>query len=195
MDNNKIWQKTILEADPDFFNSLAEIQTPQYLWIGCADSRVPANQICGLKAGEIFVHRNVANQALPSDINFLAVLQYAVQVLKVKDIIVTGHYGCGGIKAGFKKHDHGPLQAWLSNIRDLRWRYRKELILPTQQQNEHLLCELNVKQQVYNIARVPIVQQAWKFKQDLRIHGLIYGLNDGLLKDLGITLNRIDQIP
>ena len=156
--NNRAWSKAMFKEEPEFFEDLVEIQKPDYLWIGCADSRVPANEICGLRPGEVFVHRNVANQAPPSDINFLAVLQYAVEVLKVTDIIVTGHYNCGGIKASFKKHDHGPLEAWLSHIRDLRWRYRKELVLPTQQENENLLCELNVKQQVYNISRVPTVQ-------------------------------------
>jgi carbonic anhydrase len=148
----------------------------------------------GLKPGELFVHRNVANQAPPSDINVLAVIQYSVQVLKVKDIIVTGHYGCGGIKASFVKHDHGPLEAWLSHIRDLRARYRKELT-GSQEKNENLLTELNVKHQVYNIARIPIVQQAWKEGQELRIHGLVYRLDDGILKDLGITLSKISHIP
>jgi len=137
------------------------------------------------------VHRNIANQAPPSDINVLAVVQYSVQVLKVKDIIVTGHYGCGGIKAAFQMHDHGPLEAWLSRIREIRWKYKKNLVLPTEEQNVDLLCELNVRQQVYNIARIPIVQEAWKEGRQLRIHGLIYNLKDGLLKDLGLTLNKL----
>ena len=117
IDYNKAWAKASVEGDPDYFKSLVGIQRPDFLWIGCSDSRVPANQICGLKAGEVFVHRNIANVASPSDINFLAVLQYSVEYLKIKDIIVTGHYGCGGIKAAFRKHDYGPLEAWLSHIR------------------------------------------------------------------------------
>lgn len=149
----------------------------------------------GLQPGELFVHRNIANQAPPSDINVLAVVQYSVQVLKVKDIIIAGHYGCGGIRAAFKKHDHGPLEAWLSHIRDIRARYRKELNALTPEENENLLAELNVKQQVYNVARIPIVQEAWLRGQELRIHGLIYNLKDGLLKDLGITLSRISHLP
>lgn len=149
----------------------------------------------GLQPGELFVHRNIANQAPPSDINVLAVVQYSVQVLKVKDIIIAGHYGCGGIKAAFKKHDHGPLEAWLSHIRDIRARYRKDLNALTPEENENLLSELNVKQQVYNVARIPIVQDAWRMGQELRIHGLIYNLKDGLLKDLGLTLSKISHLP
>lgn len=149
----------------------------------------------GLQPGELFVHRNIANQAPPSDINVLAVVQYSVQVLKVKDIIIAGHYGCGGIKAAFKKHDHGPLEAWLSHIRDIRARYRKDLNALTPEENENLLSELNVKQQVYNVARIPIVQEAWRMGQELRIHGLIYNLKDGLLKDLGLTLSKISHLP
>jgi len=125
MNNNKVWAEQCLLQDKEYFQKLVKVQTPQYLWIGCSDSRVPANEIVGLKPGELFVHRNVANQAPLSDINCLAVIQYSVEVLKVSDIIVTGHYGCGGIKAAFRKHDHGPLEAWLSYIRDLRARYRK----------------------------------------------------------------------
>lgn len=149
----------------------------------------------GLQPGELFVHRNIANQAPPSDINVLAVVQYSVQVLKVKDIIIAGHYGCGGIKAAFKKHDHGPLEAWLSHIRDIRARYRKDLNALTPEENENLLSELNVKQQVYNVARIPLVQDAWRMGQELRIHGLIYNLKDGLLKDLGLTLSKISHLP
>ena len=149
----------------------------------------------GLQPGELFVHRNIANQAPPSDINVLAVVQYSVQVLKVKDIIIAGHYGCGGIKAAFRKHDHGPLEAWLSHIRDIRYRYRKDLNRQKEEENENLLSELNVKQQVYNVARIPIVQEAWRTGQELRIHGLIYNLMDGRLKDLGITLSKITHIP
>jgi len=135
LDYNKQWAKKKVEENPDYFKNLVGIQRPDYLWIGCADSRVPANQICGLRAGEVFVHRNIANQAPPSDINFLAVLQFAVQVLKIKDIMVTGHYGCGGIRAAFSNEDHGNLEAWLSHLRDLRYRYRKELTLETQEEN------------------------------------------------------------
>lgn len=156
---------------------------------------MPANEIVGLKPGELFVHRNVANQVPPSDINVLAVIQYSVQVLKVKDIIVTGHYGCGGIKAAFKKHDHGPLEAWLSHVRDIRARYKKALVHSDEGVNEDLLTELNVKTQVYNVSKIPIVQMAWKNGQELRIHGFVYDLRDGLLKDLGITLDSLEKIP
>jgi len=194
MNNNKKWAKESIERDPDFFSRLVNIQTPQFLWIGCSDSRVPANEIVGLKPGEIFVHRNVANQVPPSDINALAVIQYSVQVLKVKDILVTGHYGCGGVRAAFRKHDHGPLEAWLSHVRDIRARYKKELVLSAEE-NENLLTELNVKTQVYNIAKIPIVQLAWKNGQELRIHGFVYDLKDGLLKDMGVTLDSLEKIP
>jgi carbonic anhydrase len=136
----------------------------------------------------------VANQVPPSDINVLAVIQYSVQVLKVKDIIVAGHYGCGGIKAAFTKHDHGPLEAWLSHIRDVRGRFRSQLKM-SPEENENLLTELNVRNQVLNIARIPIVQIAWKNGQELRIHGLVYKLSDGLLNDLGVTLSGVEQIP
>lgn len=195
MNNNKKWAKESIERDPEFFSRLVNIQTPQFLWIGCSDSRVPANEIVGLKPGEIFVHRNVANQVPPSDINVLAVIQYSVQVLKVKDILVTGHYGCGGVRAAFRKHDHGPLEAWLSHVRDIRARYKKDLVLSSPEENENLLTELNVKTQVYNIAKIPIVQLAWKNGQELRIHGFVYDLKDGLLKDMGVTLDSLDKIP
>ena len=155
---------------------------------------MPANEIVGLKPGEIFVHRNVANQVPPSDINVLAVIQYSVQVLKVKEILVTGHYGCGGVRAAFRKHDHGPLEAWLSHVRDIRARHKKDLVLTTEE-NENLLTELNVKAQVYNISKIPIVQLAWKNGQELRIHGFVYDLRDGLLKDLGVTLDSLEMIP
>jgi carbonic anhydrase len=145
MENNREWAEAMITEDSEYFERLVSIQTPEYLWVGCSDSRVPANEIVGLQPGELFVHRNVANQAPPSDINFLAVLQYSVQVLKVKDIIVTGHYGCGGVRAAFKQHDHGPLEAWLSHIRDTRAKYRHELNSPNQEDNENLLCELNVR--------------------------------------------------
>lgn len=195
MNNNRKWAKESIERDPEFFSRLVNIQTPQFLWIGCSDSRVPANEIVGLKPGEIFVHRNVANQVPPSDINVLAVIQYSVQVLKVKDILVTGHYGCGGVRAAFRKHDHGPLEAWLSHVRDIRARYKKELVLSSPEENENLLTELNVKTQVYNIAKIPIVQLAWKNGQELRIHGFVYDLKDGLLKDMGVTIDSLDKIP
>jgi len=194
MNNNKKWAKESIEKDPEFFSRLVNIQTPQFLWIGCSDSRVPANEIVGLKPGEVFVHRNVANQVPPSDINALAVIQYSVQVLKVKDILVTGHYGCGGVRAAFRKHDHGPLEAWLSHVRDIRARYKKDLVLSAEE-NENLLTELNVKTQVYNIAKIPIVQLAWKNGQELRIHGFVYDLKDGLLKDMGVTLDSLEKIP
>lgn len=195
MENNRLWAEFRSESDPHFFPNLARKQEPEYLWVGCSDSRVPANEIVGLEPGELFVHRNIANQIPPSDINVLAVIQYSVQVLKVKDIIVAGHYHCGGIRAAFQHHDHGPLEAWLSHIRDLRARYRKELQGKDEETQMKLLTELNVKAQVYNVARIPIVQQAWKEGQVLRIHGLVYDLNDGLLKDLGITLSKIQHLP
>lgn len=143
----------------------------------------------------MFVTRNIANQVPPSDINAIAVIQYSVQVLKVKDIIVTGHYNCGGIKAAFKKHDHGPLEAWLSHIRDLRARHHHELNDKDEQANCNRLTELNVLQQVTNVARIPVVQQAWRDGQELRIHGLVYNLHDGLLKDLGVTVSKITHLP
>ena len=155
---------------------------------------MPANEILGLKPGEVFVHRNIANVAPPSDVNTLAVVQYAVEHLGVEDIIVTGHYGCGGIKAAFSQNDFGPLEAWLSHIRELRSKYRNSLI-GTDEQKYDTLVELNVKQQVVNVARFPIIQKTWKDGKKLFIHGLVYNLADGVLKDLGVTLSRIEHVP
>ena len=155
---------------------------------------MPANEILGLKPGEVFVHRNIANVAPPSDVNTLAVVQYAVEHLGVEDIIVTGHYGCGGIKAAFSQNDFGPLEAWLSHIRELRSKYRNSLI-GTDEQKYDTLVELNVKQQVVNVARFPIIQKTWKDGKKLFIHGLVYNLEDGVLKDLGVTLSRIEHVP
>lgn len=157
---------------------------------------MPANEITGLKPGELFVHRNVANIVSPSDINALAVIQYAVDYLKVEDIIVTGHYGCGGVKASFSKHDFGALEAWLSHLREVRAAHHDKLLqIEKEEDRVNRLVELNVITQVLNVARIPVIQKAWKDKRDLRIHGLVYSLHDGLLKDMGVSISKITHLP
>ena len=180
---NKAWAAEKVEDDPDYFNRLALLQTPEFLWIGCSDSRVPANEITGTQPGEIFVHRNVANMVVNTDVNLLSVLDYAVNHLKVKHVIVCGHYGCGGIKAAITQTDFKPvLNMWLRNIKDVYRLHRKELDEVTDENKKiDRLTELNVKEQVFNLAKTSIIQRAWKHEQRPDLHGWVYGLTDGII--------------
>lgn len=181
---NKAWAAEKIEADPKFFDRLAHIQTPEFLWIGCSDSRVPANEITGTQPGEIFVHRNVANLVVNTDVNLLSVLDYAVNHLKVKHVIVCGHYGCGGVKASLTNHDFKPLlNMWLRNIKDVIRLHRKELEAITDENSKtDRLVELNVEEQVFNLAKTSIIQRAWKKERRPDLHGWVYGLTDGVIK-------------
>ena len=181
---NKALANRKTTEDPQYFDRLVHLQTPEYLWIGCSDSRVPANEITGTQPGEIFVHRNVANLVVNNDVNLLAVLDFAVTHLKVKHVIVCGHYGCGGIKAAATKHDYKPvLNMWLRNIKDVYRLHQQELDAITDlEKREDRLVELNVKEQIYNLAKTTIIQRAWKKEQRPQLHGWVYGLSDGLLK-------------
>lgn len=184
LEENKQWARDIVAQDPHFFERLSGIQTPEFLWIGCSDSRVPANQITGTQPGEIFVHRNVANLVINTDVNLLAVLDYAVTHLKVKHVIVCGHYGCGGIKAAMTKTDFKPvLNMWLRNIKDVIRHHRKELdAIPDMDLRTDRLVELNVQEQVYNLAKTTIIQRCWMQEGRPDLHGWVYGLKDGLIK-------------
>ncbi len=182
--NNQEWAESIKADDPDYFNKLAERQTPQYLWIGCADSRVPANQIVGLLPGDIFVHRNVANLVVHTDFNCLSVLQYAVDVLKVKHVIVCGHYGCGGVEAALGDQRFGLIDNWLGHIKDLAYKHREELALLEGEKRSARMCELNVLEQAENVRRNSIVKDAFMRGQQLHIHSWIYSLRNGVIKDL-----------
>lgn len=180
---NKAWAREKVESDPNYFTHLAEIQTPEFLWIGCSDSRVPANEITGTEPGEIFVHRNVANMVVHTDLNLLSVLEYAVKHLKVKHIIVCGHYGCGGVKASMTRHNFGIINKWLRNIKDVYRIHSDEIeALPTEKDKVNRLTELNVKEQVLNLAKTSIVQKAWKENQYPHLHGWVYGLANGIIK-------------
>ena len=183
-ENNRVWAASIKEKDPDFFTRLSKQQAPEYLWIGCSDSRVPANQITNLQPGEVFVHRNIANVVVHTDLNCLTVLQFAVEVLKVKHIIVCGHYGCGGVKAALENHEHGLIDNWLRHIKDVVRFHKSEFEGLSQEEELDLLCELNVKEQVINICNTTIVQNAWNQGRDLSVHGWIYSIENGILKDL-----------
>lgn len=194
--NNREWSESIKQQDPEFFTKLARQQAPEYLWIGCADSRVPANEIVGLLPGELFVHRNIANVVLHTDLNCLSVMQFAVDVLKVKHIIVTGHYGCGGVRAAMRNKQLGLSDGWLRTIRDLYYEERHKLkqILDEEAELDRM-CELNVIRQVANVSHTSIVQNAWHRDQPLTVHGFIYGIKDGHLKDLDVTVSGPEQIP
>ncbi|MFK5975512.1 MAG: carbonate dehydratase [Sulfurovum sp.] len=184
IDNNRKWAESVTKADPQFFHRLSLQQNPKYLWIGCADSRVPANQIVDLPPGDVFVHRNIANVVVHTDLNALSVIQYAVEVLKVKHIIVCGHYGCGGVKASMDNKDHGLIDNWLRHIVDVQRFHEIELdAIKDEKQKFDRLCELNVKEQVRNVMNITIVRNAIKSGQDLTIHGMIYDIKDGLLRD------------
>ena len=195
-DNNERWASSIIEDDPDFFAKLARQQVPEYLWIGCSDARVPANEIVGLLPGDLFVHRNVANVVLHTDLNCLSVIQYAVDVLKVKHILVTGHYGCGGVRASMQDAQFGLIDGWLRSIRDLYYEHREHLAqLPTEDARVDRMCELNVIQQVANVSHTTIVQNAWHRGQPLSVHGCIYGIKDGRWKNLNVTVSSLEQLP
>lgn len=182
---NKAWAAEKIEDDPDFFNRLSNIQSPEYLWIGCSDSRVPANEITGTQPGEIFVHRNIANMVVNTDLNLLSVLQYAVQVLRVKHIIVCGHYGCGGVQAAMTQKSLGIINKWLRNIKDVYRFHREEVdAIKDETARTNRLVELNVEEQVLNLAKTSIIQKAWKEQQSPDLHGWVYGLHNGLIKPL-----------
>lgn len=193
---NRRWAKDAVAKDPEFFVRLEALQNPDLLWIGCSDSRVPANQIIGRKPGEVFVHRNVANLVEHTDVNCLSVLQFAVDVLQVKHVIVCGHYGCGGVRAALSQQPLGLIDNWLRHIRDVALWNREELAaLDDQKARTDRLCELNVEAQVANVCHTTIVQDAWRRGQALTVHGWVYSLSDGLLRDLGVMVESADQIP
>jgi carbonic anhydrase len=192
---NARWAEETLAEDPSFFSGLAALQNPEYLWIGCSDSRVPANQITGLKPGEVFVHRNVANVVVHTDLNCLSVVQYAIDVLKVRHIMVVGHYGCGGVRAALEGWSLGLIDNWLRHIQDVADRHEALLdSLPDDKARWSALCELNVIEQVRNLARTTLVADAWRRKQDLTLHGWVYGLDDGRLVDLDISASNCEAV-
>jgi carbonic anhydrase len=194
--NNRAWSVARTTADPDFFPRLARQQRPDYLWIGCADSRVPANEIVGLDPGELFVHRNVANLAPPSDINFLSVLSFAVVVLKIKHVIVCGHYGCGGIRAALLDERNGIVDHWLAPVRASYRRHRRAIDAhASDAERINALCEANARDRVRDVAATTIVRDAWSRGQKIAIHGWIYGLADGLLRDLGVSVEGPEEVP
>ncbi|HEY3579519.1 MAG TPA: carbonate dehydratase [Pyrinomonadaceae bacterium] len=191
LEQNRVWAEGIKASDPDFFPTLAKQQSPTFLWIGCSDSRVPATQLVGLAPGEMFVHRNVANVVVHTDFNCLSVMQYAVDVLKVKHIIVCGHDGCGGVKAAMENLQFGLIDSWLRHVQDVMHAHRDELAkIEDASERIDRLCALNVIEQVMSVSRTTIVQAAWERGQELAVHGWIYGLQDGLLRDLGVSVDR-----
>ena len=195
-ENNRYWANQIKSEDPLFFEKLSRQQQPEYLWIGCADSRVPANEIVGLLPGELFVHRNVANLVIHTDLNCLSVIQYAVDVLKVKHVIVCGHYGCGGVATAINERPSGLIDNWLLHVKDMY--HRNHAMFVDCVDDEHRvnrLCEMNVTEQVNNVCHTGIVQAAWQRGQELNVHGWIYSITDGLLKDLGMTFDAPGQVP
>lgn len=194
-EKNREWAEKIRAHDPEFFANLSRQQMPDYLWIGCADSRVPANEITGLLPGEMFVHRNVANVVVHTDLNCLSVIQYAVEVLQVKHIIVCGHYGCGGVLAAMGNKKHGLIDNWLRHIQDVMLKHERTLAgLDQQEERFRRLCELNVIEQVVNVCQTTVVENAWERGQELAVHGWIYGLDDGLLHDLNICVTCQDEL-
>src|SRR5689334_3057322 len=193
--NNREWAERIRRQDPEFFEKLARQQSPTYLWIGCADSRVPANQIVGLLPGEVFVHRNIANMVVHTDLNCLSVMQFAVDVIKVRHIMVVGHYGCGGVRAALRNDRHGLVDNWLRHVQDVRDKYQS-LLKPFDNEVERTdrLCELNVIEQVLNVCQTTTVRDAWQRGQELTVHSWIYGLHDGLLRDLGMAVSSWKEV-
>ena len=195
LEKNRAWSEGIKAHDPDFFNALAGQQSPRYLWIGCSDSRVPSTQLTGLRAGELFVHRNVANVVVHTDFNCLSVLQFAVDYLKVEHVIVCGHYGCGGVQAAMKNSRLGLIDNWLRHVQDVMHAHEARLsAIEDEAERLDRLCELNVIEQVLNVSRTTIVQSAWGRGQELSVHGVIYGVGDGLLRDLQIRVADGDSL-
>ncbi|ADZ41325.1 TPA: carbonate dehydratase [Yersinia enterocolitica] len=193
--NNDVWSKAISKDDPGFFEHLAEAQKPRFLWIGCSDSRVPAEQLTGLKAGELFVHRNVANLVIHTDLNCLSVVQYAIDVLQVEHIIICGHLGCGGVEAAMKKDlELGLIDNWLLHIRDLWFKHSTLLGELPAEERSNMLCKINVVEQVYNLGHSTIVRSAWKRGQKAMIHGWVYGIEDGKLTDLNISSTSLSEL-
>ncbi|MCL4833842.1 MAG: carbonate dehydratase [Caldilineaceae bacterium] len=194
-DNNRAWSQQMESDQPGFFQTLARQQNPDYLWIGCADSRVPANQIVGLLPGELFVHRNVANLVVHTDLNCLSVMQYAVDVLQVEHIIVCGHYGCGGVRAALLQRRLGLIDNWLRHIQDVAQKHERRLsVLADEEERVARLCELNIVEQVMNVCQTTIVQDAWGRGQSLSVHGWIYDIQDGLLRDLGLCITGTEDV-
>lgn len=190
-EKNKAWADKVNQESPGFFENLALQQKPEYLWIGCSDSRVSANELLDMLPGEVFVHRNIANQVIHTDLNCLSVIQYAVDVLKVKHIIVCGHYQCGGVQASLEDESHGLIDNWLRHIKDV-YRFHKETLQTIENEDDRVnkLCELNVIEQVANVCQSTILLDAWQRKQDITVHGLVYNLKDGILKDLHVSINK-----
>ena len=194
-ENNQQWAKEIVARDAGFFEKLSKQQSPKFLWIGCSDSRVPANEIVGLLPGELFVHRNVSNLVVHSDMNCLSVMQYAVSVLKVSHIIVCGHYGCGGVAAAMEERPHGLIDNWLRNVRNLYYSNEKELeAIGDLSKRIDRLCEINVVRQVFNVCNTTVVQEAWSAGHELTVHGWIYGINDGHLRDLEVSVSSLTEM-
>ena len=192
--NNRAWAESILREDPNFFAKLSRQQKPAYLWIGCSDSRVPANEIVGLMPGELFVHRNVANLVVHTDLNCLSVMQFAVEILKVRHVIVCGHYGCSGVSAALRRERLGLSDNWLRHVQDVRQKHESHLAATSNEQEAcDRLCELNVVEQVANVCQTTIARDAWERGQELAIHGWIYGLKDGLLRDLKTTVTNLSE--
>lgn len=194
-EKNRVWSEQTKLVDPDFFLKLSQQQSPEYLWIGCSDSRVPANQIVGLLPGELFVHRNVANVVVHTDLNCLSVMQFAVDVLKVKHIIVCGHYGCSGVLSALRGERHGLIDNWLRHVQDVRNKHEQILAkFPGEEERADRLCELNVIEQVMNVCQTSLVQDCWARGQEINVHGWIYGLHDGLLRDLNVCVTRQEDV-
>jgi carbonic anhydrase len=195
LEGNKTWVKEKIQEDPDFFKKLSQGQSPQVLWIGCSDSRVPANEVTRTNPGEIFVHRNIANMVVHSDMNMLSVLDYAVSILKVKHVIVCGHYGCGGVEAAMTSKQFGLIDNWLRHLKDVYRYHHKELdAIADKKERTRRFVELNVMEQVHDLGKTSIVQNAWKANQKLHIHGWVYDVHDGLIRDLGVTFSNADEL-
>jgi carbonic anhydrase len=194
-ERNRAWAKSMTDRDPEFFSRLVHQQTPEYLWIGCSDARVPANELMGMLPGELFVHRNIANLVHSIDINLMSVLEFAINVLKVRHVIVCGHYGCGGVRAAVERQEFGVIDNWLRKIKDIYAASKEALDAETDPEKRiNLLCEINVRQQVLNVCHTSIVQNAWREGRELAVHGWIYSIADGLLKDLGFTIENAQAL-